>query len=633
MSKKKAQEPPVVHISAMTPVRLIADDTEHDPRRGKPDTKALQHLGKSIRKVGLLQSIAIERIEDNGQGQTYRVAAGRRRLRACRALIEKSIWPAETEIPTVIVDAQTAAKLRMMAMAENTMREAIHPVDAFEQVRDIMADGGDEQDAGEALGLTVLQVRQFEALGKIAPPILKAWREGKIAEHDAKAFTLCDDQQKQVEVYDRLKKSHQLYTYAIRAAFGAGSNDTTESFAVVGEQAYLAAGGQIRRDLFSEAVVFSDTELLTRLANEVIDAKCKELVADGWSWALPAAFVQNRWQHTDLLRDIPISEADQAELDQIEERMNAISDAKTQTEEEAKELLKLDARADEIRQQAFERACTPELKAMSGCFVSATRQGLDIDYGMASPGATLPATHAPAGATDTSNEETEEAGAAISGALLLHLTSELTRALANVVADDPTLAIQLLVAGLQSDYRSPVKISSTGLLHTLESRAGSGKPRFVDILPAQTGTAKTLAAAVGSMLDCRITIAGNHRTAETQAIIEMIGEKAYRAAALAAFDPEVYFTKASLGRLEEFVEDINAERDEADQLKIPKGKKAEKAAWAAATARDAGWLPPELRFECAKLDKPGLALVGSADDDDDEEADFEEVGDEEDEAA
>ena len=143
------------------------------PSQGKPDAKALQHLGKSIRKVGLLQSIAIERIEDNGQGQTFRVAAGRRRLRACRALIEKSIWPAETEIPTVIVDAQTAAKLRMMAMAENTMREAIHPVDAYEQVRDIMADGGDEQDAGEALGLTVLQIRQFEALGKIAPPILK----------------------------------------------------------------------------------------------------------------------------------------------------------------------------------------------------------------------------------------------------------------------------------------------------------------------------------------------------------------------------------------------------------------------------------------------------------------------------
>lgn len=622
---KKSKIEHVLHETQMTAVHIIDDDTEHDPRRGKPDMKALQRLQKSIQRVGLLQSPAIERI-----GDRYRIVAGRRRLRACKTLIEKGIWPADASIPTIVVDAETAARLRTMAMAENTQREAMHPVDSYEQVRDIMADGGDEREAADALGLSILQVRQFEALGKLDELILKEWRAGKIDEPTAKAFTLTDDKAKQVEVYNRLKKAYGLYAHGVRQALGATSSDVAYAMQAVGEEAYIKAGGQVRKDLFSEAVIVSDPDLLHRLANDLVTAKCDELVADGWSWALPVGSVQNRWSYRDELRDIPVSESEQAELDTIETRMEELNDKDDSTKEEAEELLRLDARSDEIKAEAFKRACTPELKARTGCLVALGRDGMTINYGLVPPGTTE--TTAAGDEPQAQNEENKDAGATISGALLLHLTSELTKAVATIVAEQPNLAAGLLVAGLNSGWRSPVKINSDGLLHREARKTGGDS--FLKELQEQRAMSD-MAKAVSTMLDCRLMAVGNKRTAETQAILELIGAERYEDAAREIFDAETYFTKASLARLEEFVAQVNEDRilpEGGEPLAIPKGKKADKAAWAAARVKEVGWLPPELRYECDDLDIPHeIPLHAGNDDDHDDDIEDQEIGDEQDE--
>lgn len=623
---KKSKIEHVLHETQMTAVHVIDDDTEHDPRRGKPDTKALHRLQKSIQRVGLLQSPAIERIDDR-----YRIVAGRRRLRACKTLIEKGIWPADASIPTIIVDAETAARLRTMAMAENTQREAMHPVDSYEQVRDIMADAGDEREAADALGLSILQVRQFEALGKIAPEIRDAWRAGKIDDSTAKAFTLTDDHTRQVEVYNRLKKGYGLYAHGVRSELGANQHDQIYALAVVGEEAYIKAGGQVRKDLFSDAVIVSDPDLLHRLANDLVTAKCNELVADGWSWALPVASVQNRWSYHDELHDVPVSEAEHAELKTIETRMNEINDKDDNTKEEAEELLRLDARSDEIKAEAFKRACTPELKARTGCLVALGRDGITVNYGLVPPG--TPQTAAAGGEPQAQNEENKDAGATISGALLLHLTSELTKAVATIVAEQPNLAAGLLVAGLNSGWRSPVKINSDGLLHREARRTGGGS--FLKEIQEHRAMSD-MAKAVSTMLDCRLMAVGNKRTAETQAILELIGRKVYEEAAIEVFDAETYFTTASLGRLEEFVAQVNELRkatlgDKIELLATPKGKKADKAAWAAARAKEIGWLPPELRYDCDDLDIPReIPLHAGNDDDEDGDIEDQEIDDEQD---
>lgn len=624
MSKAKA--PQITHQSAMTAVLSIANDTEHDPRKGKPNTKTDAGLMRSIARVGLLQSIAVEQIDPDAEGHTFRVAAGRRRLRACKTLIEKKLWTPDSVIPAIIVDAATAAQLRTMALAENTQREAIHPIDAYEQVCDIMADGGDEKDAAESLGLSVLQVRQYEALGKIHPDIRAAWRAGKLDETSAKAFTLTDDLDRQIEVYNRLKKSGMLYSHGVRHALGANSHDTRNALAAVGEKAYVKAGGSLKRDLFdTDTIIISDTALLSRMASELLEAECKRLIADGWSWALSADTIQNRYAYRDILIDIPVTEAEQAEMDAAEKRIAEIEDADDATEDMAKETIELDKRLDEIRAAAFERACTPELKAATGCIVSLRHGGIDIDYGRAAPGSA--AAQQPERADDTTgqgDEKDEPTNAAISAALTMRLSAQVTTAAAHVVARNPALAIKLLTAGLNGSYRAPIKVTSQGLGVDHAQVGGNFAEAFRDA----TGTYSELASTVAKMLDMTIRNAGGPRLRETQVLLDAIGVDAYEAAALEVFDPVDYFTSASSARIDEFVADINANRADGDHLKPPKGKKAEKAAWAAARAKEELWLPPEMRFSVEKLSEPPQSIQRAGDDEEADEGD-EEDGDHE----
>lgn len=621
---KKPKPAQVLHSSAMTPVMKIADDKEHDPRRGKPNIKADAGLTKSIGKIGLLQSIVIEKIEPQ-DGCDFRIVAGRRRLRACKTLVSRKHWQTDAQIPTIMVDAETAAKIRTMALAENTLREAMHPVDAYEQVRDILADGGDDQDAADALGMTVLQVRQFEALGKIAPEIRDAWRAGKIDDSTAKAFTLTDDHARQVEVYNRLKKGYGLYAHGVRSELGANQHDQIYALAVVGEEAYSKAGGVVRHDLFDEkTIIISDTELLSNLANERIEQECQRLVADGWSWALSSRSIQNRWDYKDQLDEIQLTPDEQAEIEAARARIEEIDQSDDIGEDMAAESLRLDARVDEIEHAAFERACTPEIKAATGCIVSIGREGIAINYGLLAPRQSAPGSEPTSAHQISASDEAEDLpNAAISAALTMRLSAQLTRAVANIITNRPGLAIQLLAAGLEANHRSPVKVSSQGLGYIERHRAHDFSKAFGET----TGTQSELARVVAGMLDMRIMNANGPRLRETQTLLEAIGEQAYTASALQVFDPEDYFASSAAARIDEFVADLNARRDEgADEIKPPKGKKAEKAAWAAARAKEAGWLPPEMRFAAPRISEP---MIISAYDHDEADADdeHEETGD------
>src|SRR5690606_21360066 len=55
----------------------------------------------------------------------------------------------------------------------------------------------------------------------------------------------------------------------------------------VGLDAYTAAGGGIRRDLFAEdgaGVTLTDADLLARLAADKLDAAAVAVRAEGWKW-------------------------------------------------------------------------------------------------------------------------------------------------------------------------------------------------------------------------------------------------------------------------------------------------------------------------------------------------------------
>ena len=207
------------------------------------------------------------------------------------------------------------------------------------------------------------------------------------------------------------------------------------------------------------------------------------------------------------------------------------------------------------------------------------------------PGAAPAGQPAPDGALHQGAATPAPAKPSISAALMTSLTATSTRALAEALAEDPEMAISVLAAGLGAMGPNPVKIVSRGL-----GVADLPRGSFVDLMEKTEPGPLLLAKAVGAMLDLRRYTADSKRDAGAQMLIELIGVSRYEQAALAIFDPLEYFTAASLARLEEAVAEINADRKGKgrDPLVIPAGKKAEKAAWAAARAREAAWLPPEI---------------------------------------
>ena len=591
---KKPENPMAGFDTAMIPAARIRLSNRYDPRRGERPKALQKPFEASIRRRGVRQAVTVVRLENDPEAD-FEIVAGRRRLAAALRLIKDQVWAPDAPIPALIVPAETADLMRLGAIEENVQREGLHPVDVYQALSDFKADGGDEKDAAAALGLTRQAVKQAAALGAIAEPIRDEWRRDKITDDIAKAFTICESHERQIEVFDQLKKSGQLYVYSIRQALGA-TNDQKLALATIGEDVYLAAGGTIKQDLFdADVVCVSDRALLDKLVTEEIAALQAALLAEGWSWALPATAMQNRYLYRSIVGEPTVTDDERETLNAIEERLGAL-DAKSNgarlTDEEEAEVVQLGRQREHIEAVAEQRAITAEIKAKSGCIIAMTHDGLTISYAMALPGAAGPAPVSVAtGATAGEGDQGVESGPGLSGALLESLTAQMTRAVHRALISRPDVAVAALVAGLGAIGESPVKIVSRGL-------GAQDWPRgdFASLLAKAPRTMEEVANVVGAMIDMRRFNATSPRGAADQVLINAIGIEAYEREARCVFDADEYFAKASLARLEQAVAEMNTARQARDEpaLTPPKGKKAEKAAWAAARAKDEGWIPPEL---------------------------------------
>ena len=101
------------------------------PRRSKRNARkmprlSIPELAASIARIGLLQNLIVILSAD---GEAYEVVAGDRRLTALKLLAKKKRIPADYEVPCLLVPDASA---RTVSLAENLMREQMHPADQFE---------------------------------------------------------------------------------------------------------------------------------------------------------------------------------------------------------------------------------------------------------------------------------------------------------------------------------------------------------------------------------------------------------------------------------------------------------------------------------------------------------------------
>ena len=99
------------------------------------------------------------------------------------------------------------------------------------------------------------------------------------------AFTITDDHRRQLKVFKSLQDWQRNDPDAIRAALTEKMIEASSKLArFVGLDAYVAAGGSTRADLFGDEVYLEKPALLHKLAEQKFSAIRKELEAEGWGW-------------------------------------------------------------------------------------------------------------------------------------------------------------------------------------------------------------------------------------------------------------------------------------------------------------------------------------------------------------
>lgn len=577
--------PPLPDEPTMPLDRL--DEGGVDNVRSSASKAEIEALMLSIMHTGRrpLQPLVVARIGDRA-----RVGAGNRRLRALKLAQKRGLIPKDHPVP---VRFAAEDELYEISLTENVMRVQLHPVDEFEAFSHLREEGLSVAQIADRFGLKELAVRQRLALGTLAPEVRKAWRDGRIGQEQAQAFTICDDAdvQRQALKAGLASKGHYNH-YEVNRILRADRDPVTSGrFAFVGRDAYLAAGGALREDLFGDIVLVEDREILMRLYADKIAAVKRELVTvQGWAFA----------EHRD---DVKRSFA-----------WNTLPLDRWMTPEERAILSKGSPHAPaawNTRRELIARVSKePEARAASGVVFSVNHKGeIEIDPLRLRPADEV-ADAEEADAGDDAGDETDAATEAMldepalpepaadeaeplvaSKPLLEDLSEQLGDAIAECLVAEPELALLAVTAALQSSkWGSPVRLSRDGS----PARRSHSDAAFADelarlgALPYDAVLAE-LARAVAGALETRHsqTEFDGKLPVGIAALVGRIAPDAFRAALARSFQARAFFHRAP-GAV------ARAAAEEAGAGAI-KGRKAELAERATEIALKTGWLPPSLR--------------------------------------
>lgn len=486
----------------------VADPTRHLmliplsqmlPRRSKRNARktprlSIPELAASIERLGLLQNLIVIPAPD---GKHYEVVAGDRRLTALKLLAKKQRIAADFEVPCLLV---ADASARTVSLAENLLREAMHPADQFEAFAALVKEGRPVEDIAADFGVSPLVVQRRLKLGNLSPRLLADYRAGSVTLEQLMALAITDDHAAQeAAFYDA--PHWQRGASALRERLTEREIEATHPLArFVGLDAYTAAGGGIRRDLFAEddaGMYLIDAALLERLVREKLDALAEGVRTEGWAWVESAPQVS--YADLQAFHSAPRQRREPAgkearRIASLRERLEktdaALQDAHGAEEEEKVEALQA------LREQlagALHAAqvglldYAPDVRAVAGAIVTVDRQGdAVIHRGL------LREAEAKALRTlerlrqsftgegvegDPESEDVEPPKAAsLSDRLAQRLSAHRTAALRIEVARHPQVALAALVHGMVQAVLQYGHAQPLGVRLTVKDRLGDLAP-------------------------------------------------------------------------------------------------------------------------------------------------------------
>lgn len=150
-----------MQITKVDPRALKENPDRMRQSKSSPQADAL--MLATIKAVGIVQPPVVAPETDGGNG--YIIDAGHRRVRlAIAAGLE--------EIEILVVDAANDNGA-MRSMVENSVREALNPVDQWRGIERLVALGWTEEAIAVALALPVRQIRKLRLLANVLPAMLE----------------------------------------------------------------------------------------------------------------------------------------------------------------------------------------------------------------------------------------------------------------------------------------------------------------------------------------------------------------------------------------------------------------------------------------------------------------------------
>lgn len=424
----------------------------------------VDELAALIGSQGLLHPLIVtEHIAGRGKARKVRfaVAAGERRRRALLLLQQRGHLPKAHEVLCELVPPERALEV---SVAENSGREALHPTDEFEAFKVLIDEGKGVEDVAARFGVSVLTVQRRLKLSALSPKLLALYRQDGINLDQLMALALSDDHEAQelawfdAQPWDRTPA-------ALRRKLTAGEIEAAGHALVrfVGIEAYEAAGGVVRRDLFDDVQsrFLSDPALLQRLTVEKLEALAEAVRQEGWAWVEARIEVDShalrQFSPCDHVLREPMPQ-EQEELDalsgrsaELEQQAQVLDDAPAWSADEA-ECIDLEEQDIAARRKAIHEALktwAPDALAHAGVIVTVNREGdAEVIRGLvreadrkALASAQKVAARSAGGAADQSPDESASESAAVA-----RCAPGCSESLAKRLAAHRTIALQVMLS-------------------------------------------------------------------------------------------------------------------------------------------------------------------------------------------
>lgn len=169
-------------------IALTQIDPNQDQPRRRFDAAALEELAQSIRSVGVIQPIILQK-----KGDRYQIIAGERRFRAARMAGLKTI-------PAILREWDEIKRMEV-ALIENLQRDDLNPLDEAQGIKALMDQCGYTQEAAaQRLGRSRPAIANLLRILSLPEKIQDMVRDGRLSAGHARCLAAISDESQQLRL-------------------------------------------------------------------------------------------------------------------------------------------------------------------------------------------------------------------------------------------------------------------------------------------------------------------------------------------------------------------------------------------------------------------------------------------------